>query len=402
MPATRPTPPSQPVNANSKPPRPTKVLRNLERGAVRAVSGFVNGLDWLQRNPTEVVDRLPFEVVAQRGLTSVRRYQPQVQDEDFQLGASMVHIEARRQRYPLLLIPPLMVQPWIFDLTPRRSLVKTLLRQGFDVFLLDFGAPKADDESVGLETYVLDWVPHAVDAVIKASGSDGLVLYGYCMGGLFALMHSAVHNDARVKAIVTIGSPIDAHKMSLVQLFVQHAHGHLQAISRRLGNVPGAVSSTAFRLTNPIKAVTRYGDLFMNLWNDDFVNDFDGITAWTSHFVDYPGDAFRQLLEQFMRDNRLQHGTMQFGDKIADLRNIHCPVLAFAGSSDKIVPPDAAREILEVIASRDKTFREVPGGHMGVMAGRAAPALVWAASASWLEERLGLREIAESTADLQG
>jgi polyhydroxyalkanoate synthase len=215
-------------------------------------------------------------------------------------------------------------------------------------------------------------------------------------------MHSAVHNDARIKAIVTIGSPIDAHKMSLVQLFVQHAHGHLQAISRRLGNVPGAVSSTAFRLTNPIKAVTRYGDLFMNLWNDDFVNDFDGITAWTSHFVDYPGDAFRQLLEQFMRDNRLQHGTMQFGDKIADLRSIHCPVLAFAGSSDKIVPPDAAREILEVIASRDKTFREVPGGHMGVMAGRAAPALVWAASAAWLEERLGLREIAETVADLEG
>lgn len=391
MPATRPTAPTDPSPAPPRKPRPAKVLRSLERGAVRAVSGFVNGLDWLQRNPTEVVDRLPFEVVARRGLTSVRHYRPQVQDENFQLGTSVVRIEARRQRYPVLLIPPLMVQPWIFDLTPRRSLVKTLLRQGFDVFLLDFGAPKADDERLGLETYVLDWVPHAVDAVLAASGSDGLVLYGYCMGGLFALMHAAVHEDPRVKAIVTIGSPIDAHKMSLVQLFVQRAHGQLQAVSRRLGNVPGAVSSTAFRLTNPIKAVTRYGDLFMNLWNDDFVNDFDGITAWTSHFVDYPGDAFRQLLEQFMRDNRLRDGTMQFGDKVADLRNIHCPVLAFAGSSDKIVPPEAARQILEVITSSDKTFREVPGGHMGVMAGRSAPTLVWAASAAWLEERLGLQ-----------
>lgn len=374
--------------------RRRNVLRQLERGAVRAVTGFVNGLDWLQRDSTAVVDRMPFEVVAERGLIKLRHYSAQVQDEQFQLGQSVVHIAARRQRYPVLLIPPLMVQPWIFDLTPRRSLVKTLLRQGFDVFLLDLGTPKAENESVNLESYVLDWVPHAIDETVRVSGTDGLVLYGYCMGGLFALMHSAVYADARVKAIVTIGSPIDAHKMALVQLFVQNAHGQIQALSKRLGNVPGVVSSTAFRMTNPIKAVTRYGDLFMNLWNDDFINDFDGITAWTSHFVDYPGDAFRQLLEQFMKDNKFREGTMQFGDKTADLSRIHCPVLAFAGTTDKIVPPDAAREILAVIGSADKTFCEVPGGHMGVMAGRTAPELVWARSAAWLQDRLGVQELA--------
>ena len=235
-------------------------------------------------------------------------------------------------------------------------------------------------------------MPHAIDETVRVSGAGGLVLYGYCMGGLFALMHSAVHDDPRVKAIVTIGSPIDAHKMALVQLFVQNAHGQIQALSKKLGNVPGVVSSTAFRMTNPIKAVTRYGDLFMNLWNDDFINDFDGITAWTSHFVDYPGDAFRQLLEHFMKDNKFRDGSMRFGDHTADLGRIHCPVLAFAGTTDKIVPPEAAREILAVLASQDKTFREVPGGHMGVMAGRAAPEMVWATSAAWLQDRLGLQE----------
>lgn len=388
--AHSPQPQTNPQHFAGK--RPPRMLRQLEKGAVRAVTGFVNGLEWLQRDSIAVVDRMPFEVVAERGLVKLRHYRSLVKDEDFQLGQSVVHIEARRQRYPVLLIPPLMVQPWIFDLTPRRSLVKTLLRQGFDVFLLDLGAPKAENEGVNLESYVLDWVPHAIDETVRISGSGGLVLYGYCMGGLFALMHGAVHADPRVKAIVTIGSPIDAHKMALVQLFVQNAHGQIQALSKKLGNVPGAISSTAFRMTNPIKAVTRYGDLFMNLWNDDFINDFDGITAWTSHFVDYPGDAFRQLLEHFMKDNKFRDGSMRFGDRTADLGRIHCPVLAFAGATDKIVPPDAAREILAVIGSQDKTFREVPGGHMGVMAGRAAPEQVWAASAAWLQDRLGLQE----------
>ncbi|MBM4343062.1 MAG: alpha/beta fold hydrolase [Deltaproteobacteria bacterium] len=379
MPPTSPTP--------RKPPR---VLRRLERTAVRALTGFVNGIEWWQRDPTDVVNQSRYDVVAQRGLSSVRRYRPQVHDDDLRIGTELVHYEAPRQALPVLLIPPLMVQPWIYDLAPRRSLVRTLLRAGFDVYLLDFGAPGKDDERLTLDDYVADWVPAAIDAVLRTSGAPALGLVGYCMGGLFALMHTAAAQDARVAALVTIGAPVDAHKMSLLQFFVRHGHKEIEAISKRLGNVPGAVSATAFRLTSPLKAVTRYSDLFVNLWNDDYVAGFDGVTAWTSQFVDYPGDAFRQLLAEFMKDNKLKQGTMTFGGHTADLGRIRCPVLAFAGRTDQIVPPDAARELLAVIGSEDKTFREVTGGHMGVMAGRDAPNHVWAVAAQWLGERVAL------------
>ncbi len=365
------------------------LLRRLEKTAVRAVTGVVNGIEWLQREPIDVVDRTPYDVVLRKDLITLRRYRPLVHDEELQLGQQVVQMAARRQPQPVLLIPPLMVQPWIYDLAPRRSLVKTLLKQGFDVFLLDFGAPTAADENITLERYVLDWVPAAITATLQASGRPQLALYGYCMGGLFALLHVATHRDPRVQAIVTIGSPIDAHKMTLLNLFVRHGHPHIEALSKRIGNVPGVVSSTAFRLTNPLKSVTRYSDLLVNLWNDDYVAGFDGVTAWTSHFVDYPGDAFRQLLADFMRDNKLKDGTMAFAGQTADLRHVACPLLAFAGRSDKIVPPAAARDILAATASSDTTFREVSGGHMGCMAGRDAPVQVWAYSAAWLAQRSG-------------
>ncbi|MSQ84026.1 MAG: alpha/beta fold hydrolase [Myxococcales bacterium] len=369
--------------------RGPKMLRRIEKTAVRAITGFVNGIEWWQRDPTDVVDRAPYDVVFRNGITSLRRYHCQVQDENFRVGTELVHFEAAHRSLPVLLIPPLMVQPWVFDLAPRRSLVKTLLRLGFDVFLLDFGAPTKADEGLSLDDYVRRWVPQAVDATLETSGKSGLALVGYCMGGLFALMHTAVADDKRVKAIVTIGSPIDAHKMSLLNFFIRHGHSEIEALSKKMGNIPGVVSSTAFRLTNPLKTVTRYSDLFVNLWNDDYVAGFDGVTAWTSHFVDYPGDAFRQLLADFMKDNKLKAGKMAFGDRVADLTKIECPVLAFAGKRDQIVPPDAARELLAVIGSKDKTFREVAGGHMGVMAGRGAPTQVWAVTAQWLTERLG-------------
>lgn len=381
---TTPTPPPA-----SKPPRkrPAPPLRRLEKGAIRAANGFVNWVEWLQREPTDVVDRTPFDVVFQKGKLAIRHYHPLAKDDDFQLGKDMLHVEARRMPLPILLIPPLMVRPFIFDLTRRRSLVRTLLQDGFDVYLVDFGVPDKDDEAVRLEHYVLDWVPAAIDAVLVHSGAKSLDLYGYCMGGLFALLHTSVHQDPRIHAIVTIGSPIDAHKMGPLAVLVQVGHAQIDQISRRLGNVPGPVSSAAFRLTSPWKSLTRYHDLFLNIWNDEYVQGFDAVTAWTGNFIDYPGEAFRQIVGEFLVENRFAGGTWEFDGRVADLKQVTCPVLAFAGKSDKVVPAGAAKAILGVLGSQDKTFLVAPGGHMGVFAGRDAPRMVWGPSVRWLAER---------------
>jgi polyhydroxyalkanoate synthase len=59
-------------------------------------------------------------------------------------------------------------------------------------------------------------------------------------------------------------------------------------------------------------------------------------------------------------------------------------LLSFAGDSDRIVDVEAARRVLEIVGSRDKSFRVGPGGHAGVFAGSRAPAEVWAPIADWL------------------
>jgi polyhydroxyalkanoate synthase len=363
-------------------------IRRLEKRAVRAVTGFVNGLEWLQSDPTDVVDRTPFDIVHQQDKLIVRHYRP-LQDDHWQMGTEVLQVHARRRAVPVLLIPPLMVRPFIFDLAPRKSVVRTLLKAGFDVYLVDFGVPDRQDTQVTLDRYVLDWLPQAVEATCRTAGTDALALYGYCMGGMFALMYTSVHQDPRVRAIVTIGAPVDAHKMGPLAWLVRAGHGQIDFLSRRLGNIPGPISSTAFRLTNPWKSVTRYSDLFVNLWNDEYVQGFDAISAWTGNFIDYPGEAFRQILGDFLTENKFRDGRWTFGGTAADLGVVTCPILAFAGAADKVVPPDAAREILELVGSQDRTFIEVPGGHMGVFAGREAPKKVWDVSVRWLADRIG-------------
>ncbi|MCC6748456.1 MAG: alpha/beta fold hydrolase [Deltaproteobacteria bacterium] len=364
-----------------------QAARTLRKGADRAVSRFVNGVDWWMRDPSQIVDRTPYTEVLHDLKLVVRRYLPLETTEEWELGTETLRVERRRYRTPVLLIPPLMVRPLIFDLVPDRSYVRTLLKEGYDVFLVDFGEPDKADECVTLNHYVLDWLPMAVDAVCRASRSDDLSLIGYCMGGLFALMHTSVNEDPRVRNIVTIASPVDAHKMGIFAWVVRMGGDQLEFLSKRMGNLPGELSSRAFKMVKPLKNVTRYAELFLNLWNEEYVNGFDALNQWTEHFLDYPGSAFRQFLNDFVKENKLKDGRMVFGDKVADLTRITCPLLAFVGADDVIVPPSAATEIVNLVSSTDKDLRLVPGGHMGVFAGRHAPEKVWRESARWLARR---------------
>ena len=120
--------------------------------AQRALLRFLNGVDWLIRDPKQVVGRTPYEVVHQRDKLEVRRYHH-----------GHAHV-GRAIDLPVLLVPPLMVKPFIFDLFPGRSLVRFLLDRGFAVYLVDFGEPDAADAYVTLDDYVLDWIPTACRA----------------------------------------------------------------------------------------------------------------------------------------------------------------------------------------------------------------------------------------------
>ena len=340
----------------------------------RTILRFLNGVDWLIRDPKLVVGRSPYDVIEESGKVQLRHYRP-------------LENVARRHDLPVLLIPPLMVKPFIFDLHPGRSLVRFLLQAGFSVYLVDFGEPEEADAYVSLDDYVLDWIPSACAAVKRHAGSSELSLLGYCMGGLFALMHTAANQDRGVRNIVAIGSPLDAAKMGLFAWATKIGGGQLDFLSRRIGNVPGALSSTVFRLLTPMKNVTRYADLFMNLWDREYMNGFDAMNEWVGQFIDYPQTAFRQFTDDFMRQNKLVRGKMTFRGKVADLQRIRCSLLFIAGRTDSIAPRAAVRAALDAVGSHDVTYRLAPGGHMGVFAGNSAPAQVWKPAAEWLAPR---------------
>lgn len=333
-------------------------------------------------------NQTPHDVIYQAGLVTVRAYPA---------------AKAQPQPVPVLLVPPLAANSLNFDLLPNRSLVRTLQAAGLRVYLVDWGDPDEEHAELGLADYTTRMLPEAIAEVRRHSGSQDLSLLGYCMGGLFCLIYTGWSHDPGIRNIVTIASPIDYHQMGVagrlarlsyhpLRLAARYVPFRLEQIPRRWLRVPGPVSALVFKLTNPLGTVQSYLDLLMNLWDRDYVTEYQTMSRWLNDMHDYPGGIVQDFVLRVGLANQLARGRLRLGpDQEALLERIDASLLAIAGAADQIVPLASARKVLDIVASQDKHFVVCPGGHAGVFAGREAPHTTWRQAVDFLLPRSGTR-----------
>jgi polyhydroxyalkanoate synthase len=65
-------------------------------------------------------------------------------------------------------------------------------------------------------------------------------------------------------------------------------------------------------------------------------------------------------------------------DREISLANLRVPLLAFGGASDGIAPVKCVQPIMDLVPNVERArFEVVPGGHLGMLTGRAARATTW-------------------------
>ena len=339
-----------------------------------------------------VADKAPYDVLLADGLMELRFY-PHNDDTSFLLDGQAVTPQTQQHKTPIVLVPPLGVFHWIYDLMAERSWVRFLNAKGFQVYLVNWGAPSRQDAHLSLDDYVNRWLSSAVEEVQRHSGQQQISMVGYCMGGLLTLLYAGTHNHGHIKNIVTIASPIDFHgnRGGSVLSWVSERTKKLPMpqwlTDAERFHVPGDMLSTLFKLTNPFAGVVSYFDLVRNLSDRDYVKAHLTTREWFNNMPDYPGATVQQIIFDFGLKNSLAKGRMKIGNRIADLTQIHSNLLAFAGKSDRIVSIKAAKKVMDLMPTNDKTFMVVPGGHAGVFAGGKAQEHTWAITAEWLSQR---------------
>jgi polyhydroxyalkanoate synthase len=288
---------------------------------------------------------------------------------------------------PVLIVHSLVSHSYILDLRPGSSSVEYLLGQGLDVFMLDWGVPDERDANNSLETYVDDYLPRAVAAVQQVTGSSEVTLAGYCIGGTFATLYAAGHENAPVRNLILMATPMDYDEMGVMVAAVKEGRLNPEELVDETGNVPADALYSGFFMQAPTTEIARYAVLLENLWNDEFVEGWQAMAQWSRDHVPFPGAALRQIVDQFIRRNVLMTGQMRLGGRVIRFEDTPANVLSAYAERDNVVPLAAAEPSMRLVGdpSRRDELR-LGGGHVTFATGRQAFQHTLPALAHWIAE----------------
>ncbi len=293
---------------------------------------------------------------------------------------------------PVLLVTPLAAPSMCFDLRRGCSLVEHLVTQGRPTYLLEYGQVAFKDRSLGMEHWVDEVLPETIRTVHEHSGGRAVHLVGWSLGGIFALLVAADRQDLPIASLTIVGSPVDVTKVPLVApvrplLNLTQRTGVITRAYRALGGIPTPLVNWAFSAASAQKIVTKPLAVLTHLDDTDYLAQMEAVTRFMSNMTAYPGRTFGQLYHRFVRGNTLAQGRMEVGDRTIDLAALTVPVLVFAGNTDGIAPMPAVRAVVPLLSgSREVRFEVVPGGHLGMITGRAARGTTWQVIDEWVAE----------------
>jgi class III poly(R)-hydroxyalkanoic acid synthase PhaC subunit len=341
-------------------------------------------------------EQTPFEVIYQEDIIKLRYYPP-LNESEIEVDGETLAVNPNTHRIPLVLVAPLAVNMYIYDLFQDRSLVKYLRARGFELYLVDWGRPGWKQNHFTIETYVAKWLPKLIDQVKQHSGSSEVSLHGWSFGGLFSACYGALDQQG-VKNLALIGAPCDYHANGQLGVQYQRISRNMKWLERRTGwkvhntrqrwwRSPGWVNSMMFKLTNPVGSIKGYVDLLKNLHDEEYVTSHATNGAFLDDMVAYPGAVIQDVIQFLWVENRLAKGELPLRNDEVSFSNVTADMLLVSGKQDPIVTTDCTQRFMDLVSSKTLDTHEVKGGHMGILSGSNAPKDIWPVVADWLEAR---------------
>ena len=323
------------------------------------------------------IAQTPKEVVWTLNKAKLYRYIPVVPEE-------------KRHPVPLLLVFALMNRPYILDLRPGHSFVEFMVKQGYDLYLLDWGSPGLEDKNLKFDDYTLDYMPRAIRKMKAISGSKEFSMLGWCIGAILATVYSALRAEDGLRNLILLTAPLDFSDKQGITFarWVDERYFDVDKVLDATGNMPGEMIDYGARALKPVdNYVLNYLKLWDNLDNPQVVEAWKAMNTWVTDNVPLAGGAFRQLVVDLYRNDRLMRGEWVMRGERVDLKKIRANLLTVIAEADHITPPCQSEAIMSKVSSKDKELFRVRGGHIGIMAGSGADKITWPHIEGWLRAR---------------
>lgn len=325
----------------------------------------------------------PTETVFEIDKVRVLRYQP------------IVGVKPQPSTPPLLICYGLFGRQTMIDLQEDRSLVRSLLEAGIDVYVVDWGNPTRADQFLNFDDYVDLYLRTCVEFVVDANDGKPINMFGICEGGTFAAMLAAMHPELFAGMALAI-TPIDFHGQpesfwegeGFLNSWISNlGEDDIDLIIETYGMLPGLMTGAIFSSLTPVASMTKYNIGLAALeGNEAAMLNFLRMEKWIADRPDHPGGAGRQWLNDLYRENRLVNGTFDIAGELVDLKKITFPVLNIYAQRDHIIPVSCSKALAQFI--KPELYREIgfPGGHVGVFVSRKAQGVVANGIIDWIAE----------------
>jgi len=307
------------------------------------------------------------------------------------------HAGAGEHGDPVLLVTPLAAPALCFDLRRGCSLVEHLVSTGRPTYLVEYGDVSFRDRALGVEHWVREVVPAAIREASAHAGGRPVHVVGWSLGGIFSLLTAADRPDGAedlpIASLTILGVPVDVTLVPLVAPFrplmtIGPGSSAVTRLYRAFGGAPKPFVRWAFQLSSIQKVVTKPAALVAHADDTEWLAQIEAVDRFMSRMTAYPGRTFGQIYHRFIKGNALAEGRFDLDDHEIDLAAIDVPVLVFAGATDTIAPVPAVKAVEPLLSGAPEVrFEIVPGGHLGMLTGRAARDTTWVALDAWLEEQ---------------
>jgi len=317
------------------------------------------------------VGRTPRKLVAKRGRASLFRYSP----------------GRRSRKNPVFMVYAMIGRPFILDLLPDISVIQRYLDEGIPVYLLEWGIPGPEDADRSLGSYLTRILDPMFEAAVKDSGRERLHLFGYCQGGVFALMFAALY-PKKLRSLTLLATPVDFTPMlDLLRPWTEPGAFDASKLSSAFGNIPGELIQFSFGRLQPMRAMQSQWAFAKGVaegaMGPEAVERHLAVERWVAEVIPHPGRAFKEFVHELGMKGLLARNLLVLDGRRVELGAIDCPLQVIVGDSDHLVPMAASEPALRWTSSKIKRLLRVPTGHVGLSIGQESHEKLWPKAARW-------------------
>ncbi|MDQ6837046.1 MAG: alpha/beta fold hydrolase [Actinomycetota bacterium] len=240
---------------------------------------------------------------------------------------------------PLVIVPPTINKYYVLDLTPGRSFVEHLVRNGQQVFMISWRNPDRRHHDWDLSTYG-QAIVEAMEAARSITGAETTSLLGFCSGGIIASM--------LMGHLADVGQTDQVASFGLgVTLLDQHKAGMMTATldARQAAEAVNASAKAGFldgRALAEVFAWLRPNDLIWNYWVNNYLQGkapkaFD-VLFWNSDATRMTAGLHRDFIELALNNTLTTPGASAMLGSSVDLTTVKTDAYIMAGIADHICP----------------------------------------------------------------